>query len=77
MSSASPPPLSSSSSSSGRWSLWRGVAAVFSAMFGVRKRASAEREWQGARLIHFVAAGVLALAVFIATVLLIVRAVVS
>lgn len=54
----------------------RALGAVFSAMFGVRRGRAADRDWSAIRPLHIVAAGIAAVAVFIAVLLLVVNAVV-
>lgn len=54
----------------------RALAAVFSAMFGIRRGRAADRDWKTIRPIHIILAGIAALAAFIAALLLIVNAVV-
>ena len=54
----------------------RALAAVFSAMFGVRRGRAADRDWSAIRPLHIVAAGVAAVAGFVALLLAVVHAVV-
>ena len=54
----------------------RALAAVFSAMFGVRRGRAADRDWSAIRPVHIIVAGVTAVAGFIAILLAIVHAVV-
>ena len=55
----------------------RALGAVFSAMFGVRRRGAADRDWGAIRPLHIIAAGIAAVAAFIAILLAVVNAVVS
>ena len=55
---------------------FRALAAVFSAMFGIRRGRAADYDWKNIRPIHIVLAGIVALAVFITTLLVIVNAIV-
>lgn len=54
----------------------RALAAVFSAMFGVRRGRAADRDWSAIRPVHILAAGIAAAACFVALLLLVVHAVV-
>ena len=55
---------------------FRALAAVFSAMFGIRRGRAADHDWKTIRPIHIVLAGIVALAAFITTLLVIVNAIV-
>ena len=49
------------------------LLSVFAAMFGVRSNKNRERDFQQGRFIHFVVAGLIALALFIFFVILLVK----
>ena len=54
----------------------RALVAVFAAMFGIRRGRAADYDWKNIRPIHIVLAGIVALAAFITTLLVIVNAIV-
>ena len=55
---------------------FRALVAVFSAMFGIRRGRAAECDWKNIRPIHIVLAGIVALAAFVTTLLIVVNAIV-
>lgn len=55
---------------------WRAVFAVLSAFFGVRGRKSADADSRGIRPPHVIVAGLLMLALFVGTLVLVVQSIV-
>ena len=71
-----PHPPDSPSFLSGVRGFLRAFAAVFSAMFGVRRGRAADRDWSAIRPIHIVVAGITAVVGFVLLLLAVVHAVV-
>ncbi len=64
---------STSQKSSQKLGFFQVLLSVFAAMFGVRSNKNRERDFQQGKFIHFVVAGVIALALFIFFIVLLVK----